>query len=357
MDPISALAFGPESVPLSVLDLAPVPDGGNAGDALRATIDLARHVERLGFHRFWVAEHHNMPGIASSAPPVLIGHIADATTTMRVGSGGVMLPNHVSLVVAEQFGMLEALHPGRIDLGIGRAPGTDQVTAAALRRSPEALSADDFPDQLMDLLGYFTGRWPDGHPFAQITAVPGRGYQPAMWLLGSSGYSAQVAGLLGLPFAFAHHFSPANTLPALALYREHFRPSEALDRPYAMVAAAVVCADTDDRARWLAGSGALSFLKLRSGRPGPVPSPQEAEDYQYTDLERAYILDRQDTQIIGAPETVRRGLTELLKATAADELMLTTMVFDPADRLRSFELVADLARTPDPEGQPAQTAT
>ena len=357
MDPISALAFGPESVPLSVLDLAPVPDGGNAGDALRATIDLARHVERLGFHRFWVAEHHNMPGIASSAPPVLIGHIADATTTMRVGSGGVMLPNHVSLVVAEQFGMLEALHPGRIDLGIGRAPGTDQVTAAALRRSPEALSADDFPDQLMDLLGYFTGRWPDGHPFAQITAVPGRGYQPSMWLLGSSGYSAQVAGLLGLPFAFAHHFSPANTLPALALYREHFRPSEALDRPYAMVAAAVVCADTDDRARWLAGSGALSFLKLRSGRPGPLPSPQEAEDYPYTDLERAYMLDRQDTQIIGAPETVRRGLTELLKATDADELMLTTMVFDPADRLRSFELVADLARTPDPEGQPAQTAT
>jgi len=357
MNPLSTLTFGPESVPLSVLDLAPVPDGGNAGDALRATIDLARHAERLGFRRFWVAEHHNMPGIASSAPPVLIGHIAGATTTLRVGSGGVMLPNHASLVVAEQFGMLEALHPGRIDLGIGRAPGTDQVTAAALRRSPEALSADDFPDQLMDLLGFFTGRWPDGHPFAQITAVPGRGYQPAMWLLGSSGYSAQVAGLLGLPFAFAHHFSPANTLPALALYREHFRPSEALDRPYAMVAAAVVCADTDDRARWLAGSGALSFLKLRSGRPGPLPSPQEAEDYPYTHLERAYILDRQATQVIGAPGTVRRGLTELLKATAADELMLTTMVFDPADRLRSFELVADLARTPDPEGQPAQTAT
>ena len=352
-----ALTFGSEQVPLSVLDLAPVPDGGNAGDALRATIDLARHAERLGFHRFWVAEHHNMPGIASSAPPVLIGHLADATTTMRAGSGGVMLPNHVSLVVAEQFGMLEALHPGRIDLGIGRAPGTDQVTAAALRRSPEALSADDFPDQLMDLLGYFTGRWPDGHPFAQITAVPGRGYQPAMWLLGSSGYSAQVAGLLGLPFAFAHHFSPANTLPALALYREHFRPSEALDRPYAMVAAAVVCADTDDRARWLAGSGALSFLKLRSGRPEPLPSPEEAEAYPYTHLERAFILDRLATQIIGAPGTVRRGLTELLKATAADELMLTTMVFDPADRLRSFELIADLARTRDPEGRPAQAAS
>jgi len=340
------LRLDPGAVPLSVLDLAPVPDGGTAGDALRATIDLARHAERLGYRRFWVAEHHNMPGIASSAPAVLIGHLADATRSIRVGSGGVMLPNHVSLVVAEQFGMLEALHPGRIDLGIGRAPGTDQVTAAALRRSPEGLSEDDFPDQLMDLLGYFTGRWPEGHPFAQITAVPGRGNQPAMWLLGSSGYSAQVAGLLGLPFAFAHHFSPANTLPALSLYRAHFRPSEVLDQPYAMVATAVVCADTDERARFLAGSGALSFLKLRSGRPGPMPSPEEAAAYPYTELERAFVEDRQATQIIGAPETVRRGLTDLLTATSADELMLTTMVFDPADRLRSFELVADLARNP-----------
>jgi len=339
-----ALTFGPRAVPLSVLDLAPVPDGGTAGGALRATIDLARHAERLGFRRFWVAEHHNMPGIASSAPPVLIGHIADATESIRVGSGGVMLPNHVSLVVAEQFGMLEALHPGRIDLGIGRAPGTDQVTAAALRRSPEALSADDFPEQLMDLLGFFTGRWPEGHPFAQITAVPGRGNQPGMWLLGSSGYSAQVAGLLGLPFAFAHHFSPANTLPALALYRQHFRPSEILERPYAMVAAAVVCAETDERARWLAGSGALSFLRLRSGRPGPLPSPEEAAAYPYTDLERAFVEDRQASQIVGSPETVQRGITELLEATVADELMITTMVFDPADRLSSFERVAALAR-------------
>jgi luciferase family oxidoreductase group 1 len=346
----AGLTLDPGAVPLSVLDLAPVPDGGTAGDALRATIDLARHAERLGYRRFWVAEHHNMPGIASSAPAVLIGHIADATGSIRVGSGGVMLPNHASLVVAEQFGMLEALHPGRIDLGIGRAPGTDQVTAAALRRSPEGLPADDFPDQLMDLLGYFTGRWPEGHPFAQITAVPGRGYQPAMWLLGSSGYSAQVAGLLGLPFAFAHHFSPANTLPALDLYRSHFRPSEVLDQPYAMVAAAVVCADTDERARWLAGSGALSFLKLRSGRPGPLPSPEEAAAYPYTELERAFVEDRQATQIIGAPETVRRGLTDLLTSTSANELMLTTMVFDPADRLRSFELVADLARHPSTEG-------
>ena len=351
----TALTFGPRAVPLSVLDLAPVPDGGTAGDALRATIDLARHAERLGFLRFWVAEHHNMPGIASSAPPVLIGHIADATTTMRVGSGGVMLPNHVSLVVAEQFGMLEALHPGRIDLGIGRAPGTDQATAAALRRSTDALSADDFPEQLMDLQGFFSGRWPENHPFAQITAMPGRGNQPAMWLLGSSGYSAQVAGLLGLPFAFAHHFSAVNTLPALALYREHFRPSEALERPYAMVAAAVICAETDERARFLAGSGALSFLRLRSGRPGPMPSPEEAAAHPYTELERTFVEDRLASQIIGSPETVQRGIAELVDATRADELMITTMVFDPADRLSSFERVAALARATKPAASPAAT--
>src|SRR6266487_3404837 len=269
----TALTFGPRAVPLSVLDLAPVPDGGTAAQALHATIDLARRAERLGYRRFWVAEHHNMPGIASSAPPVLISHIADATTTMRVGSGGVMLPNHVSLVVAEQFGMLEALHPGRIDLGIGRAPGTDQVTAAALRRSTDALSADDFPDQLMDLLGFFTGRWPENHPFAQITAVPGRGNLPAMWLLGSSGYSAQVAGL-----------------------------------------------------------------------PGPLPSPEEAAAYPYNEMERAFIEDRLATQIIGAPDTVQRGIADLVDATQADELMITTMVYDPADRLGSFERVAALAR-------------
>ncbi len=331
------------SVPLSVLDLAPVPEGATAGDALRATIELARRTEELGYHRFWVAEHHNRPGIASSAPAVLIGHVADATSRLRVGSGGVMLPNHVSLVVAEQFGMLEALHPGRIDLGIGRAPGTDQVTAAALRRSPEALSADDFPEQLTDLLGYFTGEWPAGHPFAAITATPGKGNMPSMWLLGSSGYSAQVAGLLGLPFAFAHHFSAANTLPALDLYRRHFRPSATLDKPYAMVAVAVVCADSDERAQWLSGSGALSFLRLRTGRPGPLPSPEEAAAYPYTPLDREIIASRRAGNIVGAPDTIRRGLTGLLAATGADELMITTMVYDPADRLRSFELVADAA--------------
>ena len=347
-----ALTFGPEPVPLSVLDLAPVPDGGNAGEALRATTDLARHAERLGFRRFWVAEHHNMPGIASSAPPVLIGHIADATTTMRVGSGGVMLPNHVSLVVAEQFGMLEALHPGRIDLGIGRAPGTDQVTAAALRRSPEALSADDFPDQLMDLLGFFTGRWPEGHPFARITAVPGRGHQPAMWLLGSSGYSAQVAGAARPPVRFRAPLQPGQHAPGagpvpLALppvrgarpalrhgrRRGHLRRYRRAGPLAGRAGGAVVPAPAHGPARPAALAGGSGRLPVH-------------------ELEREFVQDRQATQIIGAPETVRRGLAELLTATAADELMLTTMVFDPADRLRSFELVAALARTPSTEGLP-----
>jgi luciferase family oxidoreductase group 1 len=327
------------NVPLSILDLAPVPTGATATDALRSTIELAQHAEKLGYHRFWVAEHHNMPGIASSAPPVLIGHIASATDTIRVGSGGVMLPNHSSLVVAEQFGMLEALHPGRIDLGIGRAPGTDQVTAAALgHRGPE-----EFPRSFTDLLGFLTGQWPEGHRFAALTAMPTPASAPGVWLLGSSGYSAQLAGVLGLPFAFAHHFSAANTLPALALYRENFRPSQILDKPYAMVAASVLAADTDDRARWLAGPSALSFLRLRSGRPAPLPSPEEAAAYSYTNLDKAIVSDRQAAAIIGSPDTVRAGINELLKATHADELMITTQLFDPADRIRSIDLVADIA--------------
>jgi luciferase family oxidoreductase group 1 len=335
------------NVPLSVLDLAPVSTGMTPGDALRATIELAQHAEKLGYHRLWVAEHHNMPGIASSAPPVLIGHIAAATDSIRVGSGGVMLPNHTPLVVAEQFGMLEALHPGRIDLGIGRAPGTDPATAAALgHRNPE-----EFPRYLTDLLGFLTGRWPEGHRSAAATsglapavaAFPAPPTPPGVWLLGSSGYSAQLAGALGLPFAFAHHFMPANTLPALALYRKAFRPSETLDRPRVIVAAGVICADTDDHARWLAGPSALSFVRLRSGRPGTLASPEEAAQYPYTDLDQAIIADRRSAQLIGSPETVGAGLRDLLDATAADELMITTMVHDPADRLRSFELVAGLA--------------
>jgi luciferase family oxidoreductase group 1 len=333
-------------VPLGVLDLAPVPDGATVGDALRATIDLAKKTEELGFTRFWVAEHHGMPGVASSSPPVLIGHIADATRTIRVGSGGVMLPNHPSLVVAEQFGMLEALHPGRIDLGIGRAPGTDQATARALRhRVSGDQGPDDFPRQLTDLLGFFTGQWPENHPYETVHAIPGEGNGPRLWLLGSSGYSAQVAGALGLPFAFAHHFMPQNTLPALDLYRKSFRPSAALDEPYSMIAAGVTCAGTDSLAKFLAGASALSFLKLRTGRPGKVPTPEEAAAYPYSDLEKAFIKDRQSTQYIGAPDTVVEGLGQLIKQTGVNELMIITQTHNPADRLRSFELLAAAART------------
>src|SRR5882762_10390395 len=324
---------------LSVLDLAPVGQGSTPAAALATSTRLAGLAERAGYRRLWVAEHHNMPGIASSSPAVLIAHLAAATSTLRIGAGGIMLPNHAALVVAEQFGMLEALHPGRVDLGIGRAPGTDPVTAQALRRSANGLSVDDFPDELTALMNYFTGPSERG-----VQAVPALGNPPDVWLLGSSGYSAQVAGLLGLPFAFAHHFSAANTLPALALYREHFRPSEVLDRPYAMVAAAVICAETDERARFLAGSGALSFLRLRSGRPGPLPSPEEAAAYPYSEMERAFVEDRLATQIVGAPDTVQRGIADLVDAAQADELMITTMVYDPADRLGSFERVAALAR-------------
>ncbi|MFI7573198.1 LLM class flavin-dependent oxidoreductase [Micromonospora sp. NPDC049497] len=323
-------------VPLSVLDLAPVAAGASAGAALRHTTELARRTEELGYHRFWVAEHHNMPAIASSAPAVLLAHLAAHTSTIRLGSGGVMLPNHAPLVVAEQFGTLEALHPGRIDLGIGRAPGTDQVTALALRRTMEGLSAEGFPRELADLMNYFSGDEP-----GPITATPGRGQQPAVWLLGSSGFSAQLAGLLGLPFSFAHHFSAQNTLPALALYRQSFRPSRWLDEPYAMVAVNAVCAETDERAEWLAGPAALSFLRLRSGRPEPLASPEDAAAYPYTEMEREFVAQRREGQATGSPETVARQLGDLLARTGADELMLTTLVYDLEDRVRSFELIAE----------------
>jgi luciferase family oxidoreductase group 1 len=325
--------------PLSVLDLAPVAAGTTAGQALRYTTQLAVRAEQLGYRRLWVAEHHNMPAIASSTPAVLIAHLAAATSTIRVGSGGVMLPNHAPLVVAEQFGTLEALHPGRIDLGIGRAPGTDQLTALALRRTMEGLSAEDFPRELADLLGYFAG----DIDRVRITATPGRGDEPAVWLLGSSGYSAQLAGLLGLPFSFAHHFSAANTLPALALYRQNFRPSRWLDEPYAMVAVSAICADTDERARYLAGPSLLSFLRLRQRRPEPLVSPAEAAEYPYTDAEREFIAQRFEGQALGSPAAVEAQLADLLAATEADELMLTTMVYDIDHRIRSFELISRMA--------------
>jgi luciferase family oxidoreductase group 1 len=306
--------------------------------ALRNTIDLAKHAERLGYHRYWLAEHHNMPGIASSATAVLISHVAAATDRIRVGSGGVMLPNHAPLVVAEQFGTLEAFHPGRIDLGIGRAPGSDQRTAIALR-GPGGLSAENFPQELAELLDYFE---PDEG--RAVRATPAEGNKPPVWLLGSSGFSAQLAGALGLPFSFAHHFSAQNTLPAVELYRNSFRPSAVLQEPYVMLGVAVIAAEADEKAQWLAGPSGLSFLSLRRGRPIPLPTPQEAADYPYTEMDRMFVEERFDSNIIGSPETVQKGLQSLLDDTGADELMVTTMVHGHEDRLRSYELVSELAR-------------
>ncbi|MBB3052337.1 luciferase family oxidoreductase group 1 [Prauserella isguenensis] len=325
-------------VPLSVLDLSPVVSGSDAATSLRNSLDLARHAERLGYRRYWVAEHHNMPGIASSATAVLMGHIADATEHIRVGSGGVMLPNHASLIVAEQFGTLEALHPGRIDLGIGRAPGTDPRTAKALR-GHAGPTANDFPQQLADLVRYF-----DHDEERPVNAVVAEGNRPEFWLLGSSGFSAQLAGQLGLPFSFAHHFSSDNTEPALKLYRESFQPSAVLSEPRVLLGASVLCADTDERAQYLARSQQLNFLSLRKGSPIPLPSPEEATEYPYTELDRAFIEKNTASAVVGSPETVRERLEQLVAATGADEVIITTMAHDHADRVRSYELVASLTR-------------
>ncbi len=329
-------------VPLSVLDLAPISTGSTAAAALAASTELVRVAETLGYHRYWVAEHHNMPGIASTSPAVLIAHLAAASERIRVGSGGVMLPNHPPLVVAEQFAMLEALHPGRIDLGIGRAPGTDPRTALALRRTPEGLGAEDFPRELVDLVAYLRHS-ADGDP---VDFAPVAGAVPAIWLLGSSGYSAQLAGLLGLPFSFAHHFSAQNTLPALELYRSSFRPSTVLEHPYALIAVSVIVADTEAEAVRQARSGELSFVRLRGGRPGTLASPEEAAQYAFTPAERQLLAGRGDAQIVGDPTQVRQRLADLQARTGAAELMVTTMVHDPAVRLRSYQLLADAwART------------
>jgi luciferase family oxidoreductase group 1 len=328
-------------VPLSVLDVAPVPEGATVGEALRNSIDLAQHAERWGFRRYWVAEHHNMPGIASSSPPVLISHIASATTSIRVGAGGVMLPNHAPLAVAEQFGMLEAFHPGRIDLAIGRAPGTDAITASALRRGG-SLAAEDFPEQMSELVGHFQGSLPADHPYRAIHATPALGNMPALWMLGSSDFGAQAAGLWGLPYAFAHHFSPNNTMAACRIYRDSFQPSALLDSAHLMIAVSVLCADTDEHADYLAGSGRLSFLRLRTGRPGRVPSPEDAAAYPYTPGELAAIRGWTGSHIIGSPATVEAGLRELQSRTGANELIITSNAYAHADRLHSYELIAEL---------------
>jgi luciferase family oxidoreductase group 1 len=343
-------------VPLSVLDLCPVPAGESTGEALRRSVDLARHAERLGFTRYWVAEHHNLPGIASSAPAVLVGQLAAATSGIRVGSGGVMLPNHPPLTVAEQFGTLEALHPGRIDLGIGRAPGTDRETARALRRSADGLPAADFGRQLAELRAYFAGQRVASEGAAddptRIRAIPAEGNEPAMWLLGSTGYSAELAGRLGLPFAFAYHLSAgsaANARPALALYRKTFTPSPALAEPYSLISVSVLCAKDAATAHWLHGSTRLSALRLKAGRPGPLPSPEEAAITAYSTAEQAVIAEATASHVVGDPAAVTDALTRLQAGTGADELMVTTSTFGHAARINSYELLARAAdHTPAP---------
>lgn len=335
--------------PLSVLDLAPVRQGGTVADALRNSRDLAQHVERWGYRRFWLAEHHNIPGIASAATSVLIAYVAEGTKSIRVGSGGVMLPNHPPLVIAEQFGTLASLYPGRIDLGLGRAPGTDQPTMRALRR--EMSGGDDFPElvaELRALLG-------DPQRGQFIHAIPGEGTKVPIWLLGSSGFSAQLAGMLGLPFAFAAHFQPDNLLPALELYRRSFQPSDVLQQSYAMVAVPVVAADSDDQAKFIASSMYLSFLNLIRNQPVPLLPPVENVEALANPLERAAIESKLRALIVGDPQTVRRGLERVLEQTQANELMIVSNAYDHADRLRSYEITAEVAGRVDQEAslQPA----
>ncbi|MEU9711050.1 LLM class flavin-dependent oxidoreductase [Streptomyces sp. NPDC059164] len=352
-DGIRGTAAGTAAVPLSVLDLVTVGQGRTASQALRTSVEIAKLTESRGFHRFWVAEHHSMPGVASSSPAVILAHIAAHTGRIRLGSGGVMLPNHAPLVIAEQFGTLEAMAPGRIDLGLGRAPGTDGATAAALRRSDRLdEGADDFPQQLMELIRFLDDDFPDGHPYARIHAVPGpvqatspggvqSAHRPPVWLLGSSGFSAQLAGTLGLPFAFAHHFSARNTVPALDLYRESFRPSAVLDAPYALIGVSALAADDEREARRQVLTGALSMVRLRTGRPGLIPSPQEAAAYDFSPMEREFVDGWLANVIHGTADEVRTGLDDLAKRTGADELMITANAHGGDARLRSYELIAD----------------
>jgi luciferase family oxidoreductase group 1 len=323
-------------VPLSVLDLAIVTDGATSHDALEATTTVARAAETLGYQRFWVAEHHNMPTVASTVPAVLIAHLAAHTETIRIGSGGVMLPNHPALVVAEQFAMLEALHPGRIDLGIGRAPGTDQFTAAALRRSVDALGAEDFPRDLLDLMGLLGDVRTGEGLFNRFAATPAAASSPAIFLLGSSGYSAQLAGMLGLPFAFAHHFDTGGTLQALDLYRSAFEPSSVLDEPHAIVTVNVITAPSADEAAWLAAPGQLLLYAIRTGRARRLPPPDVAA--VDPDLERARMMPT--NRIVGAPEDVVERLEELQSVSAADELMISTVAHTVEARCTSLELLA-----------------
>jgi len=323
------------SIPFSVLDLAPVRAGGSISESFRDTLALARHAESLGYRRYWLAEHHNMPGIASAATAVLIGYVACGTKTLRVGSGGVMLPNHAPLIIAEQFGTLESLYPGRIDLGIGRAPGTDQRTTRALRRRLTSAD-DDFPRDVAELLSYFA----PARPGQMVRAVPGEGLNVPVWLLGSSLYSAQLAALLGLPFAFASHFAPDYLIEALSIYRQEFRPSATLAEPYVMPCVNVIAGDTDAEARRLFTSLQQAFLNLRRGQTGLLQPPVDTMEGRWSEVERAGVEHMLRYSIVGSPETVRREFESFVNETQANEVMITAQVFDQQARLRTLELVA-----------------
>lgn len=324
-------------VPFSVLDLSPIVEGGSASQALRNTLDLAQHAERWGYHRYWLAEHHNMPGIASAATAVVVGHVAGGTARIRVGSGGVMLPNHAPLVIAEQSGTLESLYPGRIDLGIGRAPGTDQTTARALRR--EASGPEErFVSDLQELQAYLD----PVKPGQAVRAIPGAGLKVPIWLLGSSLFSAQLSAALGLPFAFASHFAPDYLLQALEVYRRQFRPSDRLAKPHAMVGASVVAAETDADASRLATSLQQQWVSLRRGTPGPLQPPVDTMDGRWTPFEQAGVEHAMAYAAIGSPQTVEARLKALIEMTSADELILTAQVFGHKARLRTFEIVAEV---------------
>ena len=321
----------------SILDLCPIPKGASAAVALRHTLELAQHAEGLGYRRYWLAEHHNMPGIASAATSIVIGHVAGGTKTIRVGSGGIMLPNHSPLVVAEQFGTLASLYPGRIDLGLGRAPGTDMMTARALRRDMED-SAEQFPQDVQELQHYFV----DAEPGQRIRAVPGSGLDVPIWLLGSSLFSAQLAAMLGLPFAFASHFAPDLMRQALDIYRSGFQPSKQLDRPYAMLAANVLAADTDAQARRQFTSQQQSFINLRRGTPGQVPPPIDDIDAYWSPAEKVMVERSLAVSFVGSAATIEGGLAAFMNSLRPDELMITAHIYDQAARLRSIELIAQV---------------
>jgi len=323
-------------IPFSILDLSPIAEGSDAAQSFRNTLDLAQHGEAWGYQRFWLAEHHGMPGIASAATSVLIGHVAGGTKTIRVGAGGIMLPNHSPLVIAEQFGTLAALYPGRIDLGLGRAPGSDQLTARALRRNLMS-DADEFPSDVVELMEYFadSGRQP-------VRAVPGAGLDVPVWILGSSLFGAQLAAALGLPYAFASHFAPAQMMQAIALYRSSFRPSAQLQKPYVMLGFNVFAADSDEEARFRATSMQQAFVNLRSGRPSRLPPPMADYLQRIGPAEQALLDSVLSCAAIGAPDTVAAQLRAFIERTGADELMITSQIHDHAARLRSYQIAAEV---------------